>query len=286
MDVVASLVARSPAVLLAAVVLLITWFAKKVDDWRTAAFDDDRLIVGEGNVALGVRRAGLFLGGLIAMAGTLSGPSNGLAADLLSVAVFAVASYVALFLSRALCHRLILRGIADDAECVRGNVGVGLVEFGIFTATGILLNGALSGSDPDVWRGLRAFGLFFVLGEAVFVGLAFVFQWLTPFDDQRELRGGNRAVGAEFAGLFVATAIVLRACLLGPSDGVLADVVAFLLTALCGSAVLLGFQFLVRRAFLPGADLGESLRRDNLAVALVLQALTLAFALILANVVG
>jgi uncharacterized membrane protein YjfL (UPF0719 family) len=286
MDVVTTLVARSSAVLLAAVVLLITLLAKKVDDWRTSTFDDDQLIAVDGNVALGIRRSGLFLGGMIAMAGTLSGPSTGLVADLVAVVVFAVASYTALFLARALCHRVVLRGISDDAECARGNVSVGLVEFGIFTATGILLNGVLSGNDPDLWRGLRDFGLYFVLGEAVFVGLAFVFQWLTPFDDQQEILGGNRAVGVEVGGLFVAVAIILRAGLLGPPQGVVADTAGFLVTALVGSVVLLAFQGLVRRVFLPGTDLAESLRRDNLAVALVLQALTLAFALVIASAVA
>ncbi len=60
-----------------------------------------------------------------------------------------------------------------------------------------------------------------------------------------------------------------------------ADVIAFLASALFGSVVLLVFQLMARRAFLGWADLAPGLRRDNLALALTLLALTLAFALVI-----
>jgi uncharacterized membrane protein YjfL (UPF0719 family) len=100
--------------------------------------------------------------------------------------------------------------------------------------------------------------------------------------DRQELFRGNRAVGVEFAGLFVAIAVILRAGLLGPSQGLTSDVTNFLVSALVGAVVLLLFQSFVRRFFLVRANLPRSLRDDNLAVALTLQALTLTFALLLA----
>jgi uncharacterized membrane protein YjfL (UPF0719 family) len=284
MDVVASFASRLYPILFAAEVLLITLLAKKADDWRTSAFNDDELI-SAGNVAVGVRRAGLFLGGMVAMAGVLSGSSRGLGADLVTVAVFGVAAYAALFVARAVCDRAILRGMRDDVECAKGNVAVGLVEFGIFVATGLLLNGSLSGDDPDLARGMVSFVMFFVLGQIVFVVLAVVFARLTPFDDRKELARGNRAVGAEFAGLFVAIALVLRAGLLGPSQGLAADIVEFFVSVVVGAVLLLLFQWLIRPVFLPRTRLSASLAGDNLAAALALQALTLAFALLLATTV-
>ena len=120
MDFVDSLITRSQALLFAVEVLIITFAAKLVDDRRTQAFDDDRLIADEGNVALGIRRAGLFLGGTVAMAGVLSGGGSGLGFDLLSVLAFGVAAYGALFLARWLSHRVILGGLSDDEECAKG----------------------------------------------------------------------------------------------------------------------------------------------------------------------
>lgn len=285
MDILATLVARSQALLLALEVVLITFLAKKADDLRTSKFDDDRCIVNDGNVALGIRRAGLYLGGMIAMAGVLSGSSKGLAADLVGVLVFGVAAYAALFVARFLCDTVILAGIPDDEECLKGNVAVGIVEFGIFVATGIVLNGALAGDETSWLRGLGAFLVFFALGQMIFIVVAFVYQRLTPFNDREAIRGGNRAVAVEFAGMAVAIAIVVRGGLLGSSEGLAADVVSFLVGAVFGIVVLFLFQLVLRWVFLPGADLVAALRADNLAVALTLQAVTIAFALLLATAV-
>lgn len=282
MDVLTGLVARSQALLFVAEALAIALVAKKVDDWRTSSFDDDQLIVGQGNVALGIRRAGLLLGGTIAMAGVLAGTSQDLAADAAAVLLFGSAAYAALFLARWLSHTVMLRGISDDGECAKGNVAVGTMQCGIFVATGILLNGALSGEGTGLWQGLHAFALFFVLGQAVFLALAFVCQRLTPFDDRQELLRDNRAVAVEMAGLLVGLAIVLRAALLGPSQGFYSDSVGFLENACVGAVVLVIFQRVVRGLFLRGVTPARDLRDGNLAVALVLQALTIAFALLLA----
>jgi uncharacterized membrane protein YjfL (UPF0719 family) len=284
MDFVDSLVTRSQALLFAVEVLLITFAAKLVDDRRTRTFDDDRLIAEDGNLAIGIRRAGLFLGGTVAMAGVLSGGGSGLWFDLLGVLTFGVAAYGALFLARWLSHRVILGGLSDDEECAKGNVGVGVVQFGIFVATGLILNGALTGDDGDPVRGLAAFALYFLLGQVVFLALAFAFQRMTPFDDRAELRRGNRAVGVEFAGLFISIAIILRAGLIGPSNGMAADLAEFLTSAVVGGVALLAFQTVIRRAFLKGADVSRGLTQDNVAMAVTLQAITVAFALLVASV--
>ncbi len=178
-----------------------------------------------------------------------------------------------------------MRRLFDDAACAQGNVAVGLVEFGIFVATGLLLNGALSGGDAGLLQGLGAFALFFVIGQIVFLVLAVVFMRFTPFDDRQELARGNRSVGIELAGLFVAIAIVLRGALLGPSSGLAVDVAEFLISAATGAVLLLLFQVLVRPFLLPRAGLSASLRSDNLAAALVLQGLTVAFAMLIAGTV-
>jgi|WetSurMetagenome_2_1015567.scaffolds.fasta_scaffold161991_2 uncharacterized membrane protein YjfL (UPF0719 family) len=285
MDMITTSLLRAQSLLYAVLALLLAFLAKKADDWRTTQFDDDHEIVEKGNSAVAIRRAGLYLGGMIAMTGVLSGATRGLVGDLLGIAAFGAAAYAALFVARYLCHKLILRGIDDDSECLKGNAAVGVVQLGIFVATGILLNGALSGDDTDLWRGLRAFGVFFVLGQLVFLALALAFQRLTPLDDQAELRKGNRSVGLEFAGQFVAIAIILRAGLTGPSQGLRADVVAFLMSAVIGSIALLLFQQLARRAFLHKADINRCLSDDNVALAITLQALSIAFALVLAATV-
>ena len=58
------------------------WVAKKVDDWRTKDFNDD-VHIDNGNIAVGLRRAGLYLGIAIALSGAMEGISNGFFIDLI-----------------------------------------------------------------------------------------------------------------------------------------------------------------------------------------------------------
>lgn len=85
--------------------------------------------------------------------------------------------------------------------------------------------------------------------------------------------------------MFVAIAIIVRGGLMGPSQGLQTDVPSFLFGAAFGITILFLFQFLLRWAFLHRADLTKCLCDGNLAVAITLQALTVAFALVIATVV-
>ena len=285
MDIVASLNARAHALIFALVVLVIAFIAKKADDWRTSKFDDDDEIANKGNLAVGIRRAGLLLGGIVAIAGALGGQSGGLLSDLVNVAAYGTAGYALLFAARFVCDKVTLNTIDDDDEIAKGNVAVGIVEFGTLLAIGIVLNGAMTGDDADLLHGLRGMAVFFVIAQAVLVLTGFIYQKVTPFNDQEELGRDNRAVAVEFAGMYLGTALIVRGCLVGPSSGFKYDLYAFGLGVATGVALLFAFQFLLRRAFLHKAKLNQALRDGNVAVAVTLQALTIAFAYLIATVV-
>jgi uncharacterized membrane protein YjfL (UPF0719 family) len=280
------LAAFGHAALLALEVLLLTYAAKKVDDWRTSQFDDDALIVEKGNVALALRRAGLYLGGMLGMAGVLASPSQGLPRDLLGVLIFGAAAYAALFAARALCRLILLRGLADDDACMKGNTAVGLAEGGLFLATGLVLQGSLTGGGGDLLHGLLSFLIFFALGQLALLAAALIFEALGLAGTRAEIASGNTAVAAEMAGVLVATALVLRSSVEGPSDGLGGDIGAFLTSAVSGIALLCIFQVVLRWLFLRKANLREALHGGNLAVALVLQALTVAFAGVVAGLLA
>ena len=81
MDFTATLNSMGQGLCYALVSILFIFLAKKLDDWRTKDFDDDRHI-DDGNLAVGLRRAGLYLGIAIGMIGALSGDSAGFRADM------------------------------------------------------------------------------------------------------------------------------------------------------------------------------------------------------------
>lgn len=264
--------------------LLLTFLAKKADDWRTSSMNDDEEIIEKKNLAVGLRRAGLYLGGLIAMAGVLAGPTKGFEEDILGVLIFGALGYVLLFAARFLFARLALLGIPAEQEIARGNIAVGSVEFGVFVATGILINGAVSG-EGEGWAAILSTLIFFVLGEGMLILVALIYQKITPYPDKEELRRGNAAVGVMLAGMPIALSLILRASLLGPTTDSGTALLHFLVSSALGILLLFVLYFLVRFVFLCRATLTKAIPEQNLAVAFTMQALLLAFAYLIASAV-
>ena len=182
-----------------------------------------------------------------------------------------------------MCDKMTRSALDDDMEIQKGNAAVGIVEFGTLLATGIVLNGAMSGEDADILHGLRGMAVFFLIGQAVLVLTGLIYQKVTPFDDQAELGKGNCAVAVEIAGMFIGIALIVRSSLIGPSFGFKYDLIAFGLGAAVGIALLFVFQFLVRWAFLHKAKLNQAMRDGNVAVAVTVQCLSIAFAHLIAT---
>jgi uncharacterized membrane protein YjfL (UPF0719 family) len=128
--------------------------------------------------------------------------------------------------------------------------------------------------------------IFFALGQLALLAAALIFEALGLAGSRAEIASGNTAVAAEMAGVLVATALVLRSSVEGPSDGLGGDIGAFLTSAVSGIALLCIFQVVLRWLFLRKANLREALHVGNLAVALVLQALTVAFAGVVAGLLS
>ena len=117
------------------------WLVKKVDDWRTREFDDD-VEIDDGNVAVGLRRAGLYLGIAIALSGAMGGASKGFFPDLFQLMIDGLIITGFMFSSRFVNDFIMLGKAGNDQECIktiitaegkkiRGNAAVGIVEAGM-----------------------------------------------------------------------------------------------------------------------------------------------------------
>ena len=113
--------------------------------------------IDDGNVAVGLRRAGLYLGIAIALSGALGGASRGILLDLIQLLLDGLIITGFMFSSRFINDFFMLGNINNDNECIKtfelangtkivGNTAVGMVEAGMYIATGFILNGAISGS--------------------------------------------------------------------------------------------------------------------------------------------
>ncbi len=262
-------VSSLPWVLLA---LLMAFVVKKIDDVRTSNLDDDAA-VNDSNLAVGIRRAGLYLGLLIAYAGMLKGGGTDTAINTMLTIVIIPAGIL-------LAHRIndlaFLAGIDNDAAISKNNVAVGFAEAGSLVATGFVVNGACTGAGGG-WLSVL---VFFALGQAALFLMFLLYEHaLTKFNVTKEIEQGNVAAGVGFASMLVSLGIILRASVAGPFTGWQNDIVSFTLHTAVSMVVLVVATLISNWLFLPNAKVDDQAAAGNTA------ALTLAGSIVIAMAV-
>ncbi|HCY87890.1 MAG TPA: hypothetical protein DHV36_22330 [Desulfobacteraceae bacterium] len=293
MTITAILSSLSQGLSFALVGIFFIYLAKRLDDWRTREFDDDRHI-DDGNVAVGLRRAGLYLGIAIAMAGALSGGSKGFWIDLIQLAVDGLMITGFLFSSRFINDFIMMGHMDNDAECIKeftlpdgrtvtGNTALGMVEASMYIATGFILNGSLSGGGGTFSQSLMSAVLFFVLGQLVLLAFGFIYELITPYNVREEIKNNNLAAGISLGGILIALSIILMSSLSGPFTGWMTDLAGFAIYTVYGIVLLLVFRSLTDRLLLPTTNLATEIKQDrNVAALVVVESAIAAAAIIIA----
>ncbi len=269
------------------------WLVKQVDDWRTRDFDDDRHI-DDGNVAVGLRRAGLYLGISIALSGALSGTSGGFFLDLIQLIVDGLIITGFLFSARFLNDFVMMGHLNNDAECIKeftttdgrkvtGNTALGMVEASMYIATGFILKGSLSGGGGTFFQSLASAVLFFILGQIALLAFGFIYELITPFNVRQEIKQNNLAAGIGLGGILIALGIILMGSISGPFAGWAKDLAGFGIYTVYGMAMLLIFRSVIDRILLPTTNLATEIKEDqNVAALIVVESAIAAVAVIIA----
>ncbi|MBT4511076.1 MAG: DUF350 domain-containing protein [Chloroflexi bacterium] len=270
----------------AAVVLAYIWIAKKWRDVATRKFDDDKEIEQNGNMAVGLRRFGLYLGLAIGMSAALTGETLGFVNDLKTLAIEGALVLVMMMLSRFFNDAIILHGINNDDEAQAGNTAVGLVEAGSYIATGLIMFGAFSGGGGTVLQGYLSAMLFAVLGQVSLLIFFQAYEFVTSFNVREEVKAANPAAGLAVGCMLVALGVLLRASIAGDFQGWMVDIKSFALSTANGILLLLIFRKVIDWLFLPNTTLRvEVEKKRNVAAVAVTQACILALAIIIAGVI-
>ena len=263
------------------VVLAFMYLMKQWRDWRTH-FDTDDEVEEKSNLAVGLRRAGLYVAIAIAMVGALSGSPQGFVPDLTALAIDGVLAVILLAGARIFNDNVILRSVDNDTEAKNGNVAVGLAEAGSTIATGLILYGAFTGESDTLLHGILGVIVFAVLGQIALLIFYEVYQLITPFDVKDEIKNGNAAAGTAVAGMLVALGFILKASISGPAVSWVEDIVSFAIYAIIGILVLLVFRKVIDWLFLPNTNLAIEVSRDkNVAAVTMAQGAIIAVALVI-----
>jgi uncharacterized membrane protein YjfL (UPF0719 family) len=260
--------------------MLVVWLVKLADDRRTP-FNEDKAMLVESNLAVGLRKAGMCLGLFLALAGVLSGKSGSILVDLWSFFQATIMVVIFLFLTFELNEWIILRRVDNDEAVSKGNVAVGAVEFSTYVGTGIIMNGAFSGEGG----GLLAAAVFFILGQAALV-IAFYLDVAISrrnIPEEIELKG-NIAEGIDMAGGLIAISIILRASVMGQFTGWIPGLQGFGIYLALGLLVLFVFKALVGKIFMPRVSYADQMDiQRNEAVAVFTACLQISVAVFIAN---
>ena len=269
------------------------WLVKKVDDWRTKDFDDD-VHIDDGNIAVGLRRAGLYLGIAIALSGAMGGSSKGFFLDVIQLLVDGLIITGFMFSSRSINDFIMLGNISNDKECVKeftqpdgskriGNTAVGMVEAGMYVATGFILNGSISGTGGTFFQGIASAILFFVLGQLALLLFGFLYELITPFNVRNEIKDNNLAAGIGLGGILIALGIILMSSISGPFTGWTNDIASFGIYTVFGIVMLLIARAVVDRLLLPTTNIATEVKEDrNVAALIVVVSAVNAVAIIIA----
>ncbi|MGV3615838.1 MAG: DUF350 domain-containing protein [Fimbriimonas sp.] len=285
MNVDVSLIARSMAdsAALVGVTLLLLFVLKLVDD-RITPFDDTSEINEHRNLALALRRAGMYLGLVIAMVASLTGPAagQGLGRDLLGTLADGGVIIATLIVAQFLNGRLLFGGLAENAALREKNLAVGLTEFGQYVATGLVLNGAFTG------EGSLLSGVTFVLVGQIALMLTFaLYGQFARWDALGEIRKGNVAAGIAVGARLLAIGLLLKASISGDASQFARDLAAFAIWYVFGLVLMAVVSWLADLLFLPGLRIREAIVDDrNAAASAKVAGVTLATAITVAAVIA
>lgn len=293
MSIASTLAGLGQGIIYVIVCIFFIWLVKQIDDWRTKDFDDDTHI-DDGNTAVGLRRAGLYLGIAIALSGAMQGVSKGILLDLVLLFIYGLIITGFMFSCRFINDFIMLGNVDNDAECIReftddkgnitvGNTAVGTVEAGMYLATGFILNGAVTGTGGSFFQGVMSAVLFFILGQLALLIFGLLYELITPFNVRQEIKKNNLAAGIGLGGVLVALGIILRTAVSGSFTGWANDLTGFGIYATFGIILLLVFRMVVDRLLLPTTSIATEVKEDkNVAALIVVQSAVNAVAIIIA----
>jgi uncharacterized membrane protein YjfL (UPF0719 family) len=261
-----------------ALVIVFLLLSKKIADAITR-FDDDVQIRQNDNLAVALRRFGIFVGMCIGIQALI--PDFSSYRDIGFFCIHSMIVVAVFFAAHFINDFIIIPKVCNNELIKSGNVPTGLIEAGAFIATGMLVNGAFSGDVGGVVSAVA----FFFLGQIVMITAIYLHEKIFRFDLVQCIKDDNVSAGVAVAGLLVAYSIILRASIAGDFTGWTSSLTAFAVSAVTGMIGLIVFERIAALIFLPQTSIGDAIRRGNTAAVLLVQGITIALSLIISELI-
>lgn len=242
-------------------------------------------LISADNPALAVSFAGFILAQAIVYLAVYASPGDyeTLAAEMISTTQWSLGGMLLLLGSLVINDKVVFPHFENRKELITDrNLGLAAVEAATFLGTALVLAGSLSPQESDLakteptltepWLTL----LYFVVGQALFLGYAKIYPKIHHLDLKKELLDDNAAVGVAFAGHLLSFAILI-AWAKTEFDGLL-TIVGYSLAGLALVAIL---RWLLRLVLLRGISLKHEFETDrNWGLALLQAVLSIVITLL------
>ena len=256
--------------------------------WATPLGSDDDVVAGE-NTAVGVVFGGFMFSVGLAVSGCLFGrvPDVPVWVDALEMLVEGVLIIILLLLSIWVNDVVILRSFSVVKEIREDrNLGAAFCVAGSCLASGLILNGALSGYSSGIWEGLRDISLYWFIGQGLLALAGFVYHKLARYDVHHVIQyDDNAAAGLGFGGFLLGLGLVVRAAMVGSGNFPLAgELLSTVCMGVLGLALLSAVNTVTTLFVLPRVNYEVEVEmKRNLAAAAVIVSMSLALALAIAG---
>lgn len=241
-------------------------------------YDFNHELVENDNLALALRRMGLLVGLAIPLSWSLGVDFltfSSAAAGARDAAIIIALMFSAIWIS----DKFLLPHVDNDQEIKNQNLTVGIIDFGLLLATGLVLQGAFSGAG--VWYSSI---VFFLLGQVFLVATVKIYA--ARVLKHTKSHTYNKSTAILMASYLIGLGIIMRGSLIGDFTDWTADILSFVVWASIGTALLILFTAgIVNKIFLHTSSIDQEIEDENVAGLMYVGAIKIAVSILVSNIV-
>ena len=226
------------------------------------------------NQALAVSTVGFYFGIVIAFGGALSGQTQGLATDVVTIGIYGLSSIAFMLLASVMCEKILLSRFNNTKEVVQDrNLGVGFVEAGVYIANGLIILGATEGDVAGTSPAASTFGAlgsgmlvllaFWLLAQAVLVIVGRLYELVTPYRFLEALEQDNAPVGLAFGGALIGIGNIIGVAAGGDFTGWTDSLMLFAVDVTFGLIMLFIAHKFTDSLLAPGVKLADEQTQEH-----------------------
>jgi len=251
-------------------------------DGKPYSFDSE--LTSHDNPAFGLYFAGYVVGLALALAGAPVGLGDDIVQNFATITINGFLAIALMRLSAIVNDRLILTKFDDKKEIIEDrNSGTSFVYVGSFLATGLMINGVLTGESASLLLMVRDVLIYWLVGQAILILGGQVLQRISHYDVQAAIEKDNVAAGVVFGFFLAALGGVTRMALAGASSEIWTELVRVIVFAGLGIVLLCAGRFAADKVMLPASPLDHEVGDEaNTGAAAVVAAVFSAIAILLA----